>query len=427
MQNAHSLRTLTASTVLAIEDVAFTEKAASLPAVKLTTSSFVSEIYDPEEVLSTLPLVPDIERRMVVMENAIIVGGLCFDSDTSSCNPFESDGEGTLYHYGRRAKDDNERSSFFRALGFDSYGNEDLNDERVLAQLVERATVEIRKDRSVMTTLSNLLRWQGKPAKWAAVAKLISDAIYREGWEFALDYVAQWCLGVSWWADVTAEWKRKLARVADLLCEREAYAAWERASLKGDIGNSLAVPLDIYEHGGIVYSVAGTGMQCRWDTARVGAVWVPDTTAEENIRYNVLKQLGLGVVSWFGSAGSKDEPLHTRYSLDDGLTWIGRFDTWTQAMNAMVEASTKEIDAAALDALLSAEAKRYCKGVLYDYNAWVNGEVYGLVIYTIDPESGLHIASEDHASWGYIGSEYAEKELESTILNLVVKLGNTLH
>lgn len=73
------------------------------------------------------------------------------------------------------------------------------------------------------------------------------------------------------------------------------------------------VLLDIYEHGGMAYSVTGTGMQCRWDTTRGGAIWVPDDGAQENIRYNVLRGLGIGDVKWFGACGSHDDPLHARY------------------------------------------------------------------------------------------------------------------
>jgi hypothetical protein len=44
---------------------------------------------------------------------------------------------------------------------------------------------------------------------------------------------------------------------------------------KGEAPDPYAVLLDVYEHGGIAYSLSGTGQQCQFDTARGGAVWVP--------------------------------------------------------------------------------------------------------------------------------------------------------
>ena len=231
----------------------------------------------------------------------------------------------------------------------------------------------------------------------------------------------------SWWGDVTGEWKDKLDELAGLLRESEAESAWERAVAAGTIGNPLAVMLDIYEHGGIAYSISGGGTQCRWDTTRGGAVWTPDDEAEENIRYNVLRSLGIGEVKWFGACGSKGDPLNARYSLDGGNSWVGNFAKWSQAIDAMVAASGRKIDPAELARLLSAEAEQYCKSVLEEYSAWVNGEVYGVVVYVIDRQTGERIEAEDDECWGYLGGDYAEKTLEDTILNTVMRLGATKH
>jgi hypothetical protein len=40
--------------------------------------------------------------------------------------------------------------------------------------------------------------------------------------------------------------------------------------------NPDAIMLDLYEHSGCIWSIAGTGMNCRWDTSRHESVWVPD-------------------------------------------------------------------------------------------------------------------------------------------------------
>jgi len=49
----------------------------------------------------------------------------------------------------------------------------------------------------------------------------------------------------------------------------------------------LAVPLSVYEHGSISFSKMGEGMQCQFDTARLGAIWVPDESYIDN--YNFIK------------------------------------------------------------------------------------------------------------------------------------------
>lgn len=279
----------------------------------------------------------------------------------------------------------------------------------------------IRKNRPVMTTLSNLQRGQGKSASWDAVLKTIADAVHREGWEFALDYIAEWFLDVPRWAELAPGWRDKLADLAQLLCEREAQAAWERALAAGSIGHPLAVLLDIYEHGGVAYSVTGSGMQCQWDTTRSGAVWVPDEGAEDNIRCNVLRGLGIGDV------GGKDDPLVPRHSLDGGNAWTGAYESRLHAMGGMVEAAGVGLSPSALRRLLAQEAERYCRGVLEDYNAWVNGEVYGIVVYVLDRVTGRRIKAHDHESWGYVGSEHAEDSLEEAMLSAVMRLGAKTH
>jgi hypothetical protein len=45
----------------------------------------------------------------------------------------------------------------------------------------------------------------------------------------------------------------------------------------------FTVMLDVYEHDGIAYSISGTGMQCPWDTAKGGAVWVPNQCCLDEI------------------------------------------------------------------------------------------------------------------------------------------------
>lgn len=56
---------------------------------------------------------------------------------------------------------------------------------------------------------------------------------------------------------------------------RDYEKALALGDFEGEDRNPHAVLLDVYEHSGVSYSVAGHGMQCQFDTARGGAVWVP--------------------------------------------------------------------------------------------------------------------------------------------------------
>ena len=199
-----ALSNLRSETVIAAEGVSFTDRALALSDVEdaeesLSEVTFAGKVETGEVigVTTELRLEPDTQERMVVMEKFIVAGGLCYDHDGGHCNPMKNGcANGNLFHRGRRASRD-EESSFFEALGLDSYGDKDLKDERVSDQLVAHVTAAIRKNRSLMTTLSNLLRGQGETCTWDSVLQKVGDAIYQEGWEYALDYIATWFLDVS--------------------------------------------------------------------------------------------------------------------------------------------------------------------------------------------------------------------------------------
>jgi hypothetical protein len=435
LQQVKQLSNLLPSTVINLEGVSFENRAYALPGVvdaseSISDVEFVAEDKFGEiDVSKQLRLKPDTCERMVVTNKYVVVGGLCYDDDGEHVNPLEEEcANGNIFHHGRRAWKKGEEASFFDAMGFDGEGNQALNAESVSDELLRNVSAIIRKNRSLMSTLSNLLRNMKGQGTWDLVIKRIGDAIYQEGWEYAPDYIATYFLDVSWWIDVDEVWKDKLEPLIDLLSESEAEKAWERAVSAGKMGNPLAVMLDIYEHSGVWYSVSGGGMQCAWDTSRGGAVWVPDEDATDNIRYNVLHQIGIGKVEWRGSLGSNEYPLNAQYSLDDGLTWVGDSCKWSwrQAMDEMLLASGQMITKNEMDNLMYDESVKHCKSLLKEYNAWVNGEVYGVVVYTIDRETGESIDSGDEC-WGYIGTEYAEETLESNILETVVRLASATH
>lgn len=130
-----------------------------------------------------------------------------------------------------------------------------------------------------------------------------------------------------------------------------------------------AVLLDCYEHGGQIWSVSGDGMQCQFDTAHGAGVWVPDG-------YIVQELEKLGKTS----------------------------------------RSQKR----------RAQALKYCEQFLDQYNAIINGDVYGCVTQVFDlsevdgEPAGL--PRDDHDScWGYVGHKHASECLKSDHFDHVVE------
>ena len=423
-------------TVVALENVSFTMRAQALPGV-LEASESIDEVLltgdNPDEetidVGRAMRCTPDTEERMVTLGRHVIAGGLVYDQDSSHLNPCESDGaNGKIYHVSTRRGDSDEQREYYAALGLDGDGNKDFLCQPVCDRIVKRVMKELGNDLSTFTRMLHRLRATGRPVSKASLEVVIKFAINQEGWEYTLDYLADSLWGVSYWNRMDSKLQDALQPLADLCSESIAEECWNEAYAAGEVGNPLAIPLDIYEHSGIAYSVTGTGMNCRWDTSRAAAVWVPDSDAIDNIRSNVLSDLGIGQVAWFGALGSESDPLHARYSLD-GSTWVGEGEgwKWRDALDKLASASTKAIDRKELDSLMYAKAVEYCKGVLEEYNDWVNGNVYGVVCYVIDRSTGRVIKDEEDECWGHLGSEYAEEELDALVLAKALEYGQTVH
>lgn len=77
-------------------------------------------------------------------------------------------------------------------------------------------------------------------------------------------------------------WKDYGKEQLEKYCELLGYDIDTREKIRED--NPLAVRIDKYEHSGISYSVAGEGIQCKWDTSLAWAVWYPDNCAMEDIK-----------------------------------------------------------------------------------------------------------------------------------------------
>lgn len=139
---------------------------------------------------------------------------------------------------------------------------------------------------------------------------------------------------------------------------------WKKGREDGTIGNKYAVSLDVYEHSGISYSVSGEGTQCRFDTSRGGALWIPD---------------------------------------DDTIT------------NIRIVAAEKQID----EVLVAFE---FARAEANEYTMWCNGDCYGVVLTTYD---ALGTEVETDAVYGYIGMESAEAGLRDMFEALVLSTNTT--
>lgn len=365
-QQEQAMRLLSPETIRALEGMPFERKAQTIPSViqvlnRIKDVEMAGPDQDPDDpeyidVKGACNLDIEHEERMIVTPTHVIVGGLI--SDTDPGNPLEDwDGEGKIVHFGRRASDKEERAEFFSVLGLNSEGNPILTGEKIGAFLLKRVWDALTSSHlQLMFDLIELAKGFGitDPLK-----KLISQAIEAcddEDWRGDLACRLTTLNPMDFdWDDLQA-----VEQLGDLVASH-AKAAWEDALAAGKIGNPLAVKLDIYEHGGMHYSVSGEGMQCRWDTSRCAAVWVPCDVAAENIRTM--------------PDGNPEAPENLR-----------------------------------------AAAVKYCRGVLETYNQYLSGEVYGVVVYVIDRSTGERIEDEDVEHWGHFGSDCAEEELESAML-----------
>jgi hypothetical protein len=139
-----------------------------------------------------------------------------------------------------------------------------------------------------------------------------------------------------------------------------------------------AVQLDCYQHGNVMWSISGTGMQDRFDTARGAGVWMPDKCLREQIDSDVAKsQLGHVV----------PEPIAYRRE----------------------------------------RAEHYCKQFLAIYNASANGEVYRCIVqvYHLSESLGgpplwLEDYDEGQEAWGFAGMEEAMQALKEEYFQPVV-------
>jgi hypothetical protein len=405
MLQLESLKNLRPETVVGIKDVPFTVLAEALPGV-IEASYSIDEVASTDadadfiDVAAQLNLSPDTEERMVVTDRYIVAGGLVYAAHHDCDNPLESGcANGAIYHRRSDRGNRTEQSRFLDACGLNGDGEPDLAAEAVSDELALHVTATIQQNKALMTMLCDVIGMPGaQPARDVVFAR-ITDAIGREGWEFAKDYIADSFLGIKWWVDVPDAVKDNWSDLVDLLTESEAESAWDRANVSGKIGNPLALPISIYEHSGVSYRIDSTR-----DVSSCDAVWVPDDEALENLQSKVLHDLGFSEASLL-SAG-----------------W-----DWYEAVQRLSGMSGALLNRQELDRRLVDAARPYAKSVVEEFNSWVSGDVHGVVVYVIDRATGERISDLDEESFGYLGSQYAEEELEAIVLAKALQCGQSVH
>lgn len=349
------------------------------------------------------------DARICDLGDKIVVGYLSDDSDCE--NPLESsEGQGRIYSAHRNARTHSEMQD---ALALDSSWNPDLD-------LVDQHMSRLRSVWiSAAMCSREFIAWAdetagARAAKDDAYYKRRAEKLWREtGGEYI--YGADSIHNFEFTDDVRTE-------------------LWRALRSEGLIGDKDAVVLDCYEHSGQSWSLAGEGMQCRWDTARGAGVWVPDNCAREEIDRRA-KAYAFGRIetngNWTFSSGK------LRYiAILDGAYAAARspeFEQWHEAFQWLDERS-KKLKLATLKGERAQQVRRgreraareIARDALEEYNNWLSGDCYGVVAAVFSrkgegDDSEWEFVESDEC-WGYIGSDYAIEEAEMTAKNLAESL-----
>lgn len=325
--------------------------------------------------------------------------------DDSDCeNPLKSsEGEGAIYTARRHARKD-EHAAMQKALGLDNDWNRNFGLSGVKTVLGELILDELKTEKAMRAKLYRIAKKYGTGKLSEIIKNACSDydPYYDASSVFADHFtkkVYTHHLGES--EAETMNW------LGELL-EGKSDKAWELGKERGLVGNPFTVSLDVYEHGGISYSVSGTGMQCAFDTARGAAVWVPDDVAVTNIKIQAATKLGVEIVveqmACVGILPEHNQPFV--------LSVKGKgFNDW----DAAADYALSQFKPAIVLSVQQDVAVEMCRGSLELYNDWNNGNCYGIVSATYEVQGdGEWVMLEDEVISGYIGYESALDEAKSS-------------
>lgn len=366
-----------------------------------------NQSFDFKEICSSEPLgfikpssIMDFKDPVVkwIDENTTVVGYL--SDDHNSSNPLEDmDGYGFIY----TARD--QTQEFNSVLGLDQYGSADtdlVSDHPLLRRRWVAAAIEAEEFQVYCQA--------------TAGCKEFSDDYYRgraqRYWRENHDKYTYYSQSAIYDFEFSGRVLREL---------------WSelRADRDKSIGDPDSVVLDCYEHGGCSWSLAGSGNQCRWDTSSGAGVWIPDSEARLEIDRRA-KVYTFGFVDFtINEVGEK-----IWFALIEGQYQKGLkskspyFKQWSEAF-AWLEQQGQTLKLSALGT--KSEQQRYVRVVarrraamelaesaLTLYNAWVNGDVYGTVVATLNRcnHGSWHVVDSE-SCWGYYGSEDSYSALRS--------------
>lgn len=181
-------------------------------------------------------------------------------------------------------------------------------------------------------------------------------------------------------------------------------------------GNLNAVLLDVYEHGGRVWSITGGGTRCRWDTSTGVGAWVPSASTLEYAEKGAKTRAHFRV-----------RKQRTSYILER-KAWNGAKDNWTaepvetadseHELLARAEELAEHLDCTEFQLFHGKRCRleELAGYFLNEYNAYINGDMYGVVVqtYSLDGKP----LTED-ACWGYYTSEYTEEIMKEELATAI--------
>ena len=320
--------------------------------------------------------------------DVIVMGYL--EHDAHCENPFENDEYlGVIHHHPSSRYGVRKDTGYYDALACDRDGNP-IIDEDALQKAWHDAVTSIPLH---TFTLPSNLAWEKH------------EQVLRE--QLADESVAD----IRTSAQCEYAWRQH--DLPDDLMETlgdrvESVINWNYDSAVEDCsepGNPDAVLLDLYEHSGCVWSISGTGANCRWDTSRGESVWVPDKYTLEEVarRAPVYDHAYIESTSWIRGTG-KSYLLH--FGDKDGEF----SDDWMALWAKAVEIAVANVGEPPRFKGRERALLEMAENAVRQYNAWTNGDCYGFVIQVHDKAG---VFSEEDVCWGLIGSDFAEETLKS--------------
>lgn len=357
-----------------------------------------------------------------------VVGYLSHDNDPSIHPLKDFDGQGRIYGRGRYAMERDDEGNVRQALGLNGDWEPDLDHSEVESRF-EEAYLEwlgAQSDEEIREILSIL---------WGCDFNAITDEAVRcnrldmaevDGRIHCEFEEAVYDLTEACPEEVDGKQIREyefVLPVHPLLKSR--MECWEEARAAGEIGDVDAVVLDVYEHGGVAWSVSGEGMQCRWDTSSGAGVWVPDTCARDEILRRALVYDYVRIVE-------RGYRTKARYGViaPDGSevcekeSWAVAFDAATTVRNACAQAGEKPVRNGR-----AAAAEELARSAVEEYNKWLVGDVWGVCFeaYLVDGDGEQGEMIYGDACWGFIGNEYAEEERDSGLAVAIMEATNAFN